>query len=124
MLRILLAESNSSLRSALKLNLEQEAGITFSAEAADNQSLMLSLSRSEVDIVLLEWGLPGFQSSDITRIHELAPAVKVVVLGRKKSEEASALAAGADRFIQKGSPPRKLIQIINSIQDIKKFTAG
>jgi two-component system response regulator DesR len=115
MLRILLAESQSSLRSAMKLNLEQDSRTAFIAEAVDAQSLMRYLSRSEVDIILLEWELPGLLSTDISRIHQLAPAVKVLVLGRNNLDKDSAFNAGADGFILKGSPPEQFIQNVKSI---------
>jgi len=122
MLRIVLAESQSYLRSAMKLNLEQDSGTAFIAEAADTSSLMRYLSQAEVDVIVLEWELPGFQNSDISKIFQLAPAVKVLVLGRKNLDRASALRAGADEFILKGGPPGQLIQKINSIRSSIKYS--
>lgn len=116
MLRILLAESQSSLRSAMKLNLEQDSGIAFIAEAADYQSLLDVLTKEKFDFILLDWDLPGFQIESLTSIYQLVPDIKLVILGRQLSIQRFALAAGADGFVLKGGPPGKLIQEINSIR--------
>lgn len=115
MLRILLAESQSSLRSAMKFNLEQASGIAFIAEAADYQSLLNVLTKEIFDFILLDWDLPGFQIESLTSIYQLVPDIKLVILGRQLSIQRFALAAGADGFVLKGGPPGKLIQEINSI---------
>ena len=117
MLRILVADNQPNLRSAMKLNLEQDSGIELIAEAADYQSLLNALIESDFDVILVDWDLPGFQVERLSRIYQLVPDVKLLVLGRQKSVQQFALAAGADGFVLKGGPPEKLIQEINSIRN-------
>ncbi len=62
-MRILLADDQSEVRSALHLLLEQEAGLTIVEEVSEADELLAQVEMTCPDVVLLDWELPGLQAS-------------------------------------------------------------
>jgi DNA-binding NarL/FixJ family response regulator len=86
-------------------------------EAADNGELMTQVEAGRPDLVLLDEDLPGGPMSEtISALRRLGfPLAVIAISGRLESEQA-ALAAGADAFVSKGDPPKRLLIAIESIR--------
>ncbi|MFO7661095.1 MAG: response regulator transcription factor, partial [Chloroflexota bacterium] len=56
---ILIAESQPATRAALRLLIEQQPGWRLAGEAADVTGLLQQVAGGLVDVVLLDWSLPG-----------------------------------------------------------------
>lgn len=109
-MRVLLADDQPGVRSALRLLLEQEPGLTVVAEAAEAGELSALVQRTCPDLVLLDWELPGQHGADLLlALRSFCPSVSVVVLSGRPEARSAALLAGADAFVSKGDPPEQLL---------------
>ncbi len=81
-IRILLADDNSALRSALALLLETRLNANIVGESYSMENLLANLPVSRPDIVILDWELPGTPKDNrIDFLHKIYPDLKVVVIG-------------------------------------------
>lgn len=114
-MKILLADDNPEVRSALRLLLEQEPLLALVMEVADMQGLLTHLSECCPMVVLLDWELPGLQGNDLLMaIRSRCPEMKVIALSSKFEARQEALAAGVDAFISKAEPPEQILSILGS----------
>lgn len=112
MTRILLADDNQDLRSALALLLETRLGATIVGEASTMECLLEQAVATRPDIVLLDWELPGKPEADrIHLIRSVSPGARVIVISARP--EAAAQAAGADAFVNKTDPPEHIMDVFN-----------
>ena len=123
-MRILLADDQTKVRSALRLLLEQEPGLSVVGEAAEAEGLLTQVQRTQPDLVLLDWELPGFQATDslacpgqclLSALHSLGCHLKVIALSGHVEAREEALAAGADAFVSKGDPPERLLTALRTV---------
>jgi DNA-binding NarL/FixJ family response regulator len=118
MIRVLLADDKAWLRSAMRLLLEQDPDVEIIGEAAEAHALLTKARLGCPHLVLLDWELPGLESTESGRIllmtlHEACPAVHVLVLSGRPEVGHSALAAGADYFVSKADPPEALLAALH-----------
>lgn len=120
-IRILLADDQSKVRSALRLLVEQEPGLIIVGEATEAENLLAQVEATQPDLVLLDWELPGLQTDDpstdsgqgrLSTLRTLCPGLKVIALSGQPEARRAALAAGADAFVSKGDPPEQLLATI------------
>ena len=115
-MRILIADNQSAVRSAVRLLLEKGLELDVVGEAADSDELLAQLESLRPDILLLDWDLPGWPTASLfDAFGELDRQPRVIVLGVKPESRQSALAAGADAFVSKGDPPRRLLTAIQAL---------
>ncbi len=112
-MRILLADDEAKVLSALRLLLEQQPGVAVAGEAMDSANVLAQVAAGGLDLVLLDWELPGVPARDLVcALHDLAPAVRVIALSGRSEARAAALAAGAAAFVSKGDPPEKMLDTL------------
>jgi len=107
--RILVADDDVRVRSALQLLLRQEPGLVI-GECSDLDSLLIKLEEFRPDLVFLDWELRGRPASAVLfagRVLDFRP--KTIVLSGRPESEQPALAAGADAFVSKADPPEQLL---------------
>jgi DNA-binding NarL/FixJ family response regulator len=115
-MRILLADDQPNVRSALRLLLEQEAGLTVVAEAEDSKELVSHFEVACPELVLLDWELPGGKSAElIPALRAKCPELAIIVLSSRPEAHRAALDAGAESFVSKGSPPQEVITSVKNI---------
>jgi DNA-binding NarL/FixJ family response regulator len=108
--RVLVADDDVHVRSALRLLLEQEPDVQIVAESAAAEELLSAVTDSGAGLVLLDWELPGLWSDGVigsllTRL----PRVKLIALSGRPEHRHEALRAGADAFVCKGDAPDDLL---------------
>jgi DNA-binding NarL/FixJ family response regulator len=114
-MRVLLADDQAKVRSALKLLLEQEAGLCVVGEAADAEALLAVAQAVQPDVVLLDWELPGHEEAGLlTALRALSSRARVIALSGRLEAGQEALAAGVDGFVSKGDPPERLLAVLRS----------
>ena len=120
-MRVLLADDQHDVRRALRLLLEQEPDLTVAGEVADAVGLFDQVEAIQLDLVLLDWELPGFGMIDsltnpasdaIALLRSLRPNLVVVALSGRPEAHQIAMAAGADAFVSKGDPPERLLKTL------------
>ena len=115
-MRILLADDKPEIRSALRLLLEDEAGLQIVGEVGDADELLASLGRACPDVVLLDWELPGLAGdSPPGALRERCPRLIVIALSSRPEARPAALSAGADAFVSKGDPPERLLSALRTV---------
>jgi DNA-binding NarL/FixJ family response regulator len=124
-LRVLLADDQLVVRSALRLVLEQEPGVDVVGEVAEAECLLAEVRLARPDLLLLDWELPGLPVADLLScLRSLCPDAKVVALSGWPEARERALATGAHAFVSKGDPPERLIAIIRECLDGCEDCAG
>ena len=111
MTRILLADDNKNLRSALALLLETRMAATIVGEASTMESLLEQAVKTHPDVVILDWELPGKPEADrIVVVRSVAPGARVIVVSARP--EAAAQADEADAFVNKIDPPERILSVL------------
>ena len=112
-LRILLAEGNPKVRSALRLLLEQEPGLQVAGEARDIQELLRLLLDGSFDIILLDWEFSNVRAAHLlAMMRSLCPGARVVAISGRVNAKTESLVAGAEAFISKGDSPDVLLSLL------------
>jgi DNA-binding NarL/FixJ family response regulator len=110
---LLLADDNSATRSTLRLVLEKRLEVRVVAEAANLQELYTLVSRTQPDLLVLDWELPGFKgAASLAELRILAPEMKAVALSARPEAREQSLAAGADAFVSMVEQPEALFSTI------------
>lgn len=114
-MRILLADDDPQVRSALRLILEQDPLTSWIAEVESTAQLLDWTAQSEVDLVLLDWYLPGLHQPAhvFSYLRKNSPQLQVVAMGAGSQSRQIALALGADAYISKSDPPEELLKAVN-----------
>jgi DNA-binding NarL/FixJ family response regulator len=115
-MKVLLADDNAEVRSALRLLLEQDHLPVAVLEASDMQGLLANLSEDCPMVVLLDWELPGLHKSDVSMmLRSRCPGMKVIALSSIFEARREALSKGVDAFISKAEPPEKILYTLRSL---------
>ena len=112
-MRILLADDEPRVRSALRLLLEQQPAANIVDEVTNAQELQDHLRNRCPDVLLLDWALPGSTPKNLlTSLRNFHPDLFIIVLDSKPQTRRIALEAGANEFVSKNEPPEKLLYAI------------
>lgn len=115
-MRVLLADDQVKVRSALRLYLEQDPSIQIVGEAADTTGLLLAVTNKSPDLVLLDWELPGLPADQLLRLLRYErPSLKVIAMSSRPEAREAALKARVDAFISKGASPERVLKILNEL---------
>ena len=114
--RILLADDNPALRSALSLLLEARLNACIVGESDSMEDLLANLPLKQPDIVILDWELPGVPKADrIAILHKVYPSLKVVITSSQPEIAQQALVVHADAYVSKSEPPEQMVRVIQTI---------
>ena len=116
-MRILIADDEPRVRSALRLLLRQESDSSEIYEAGDGEAMMRCAAKRHLDLVIMDWNLPktgGYTALKALRAAQ--PDVAIIVLNSRSETRHTALATGADAFVSKGDPPERLLATIAMLE--------
>ena len=115
-MRILIADDQADVRSALGLLLMQEPNLQVVAEATDAIGVLLAAEKETPSLVLLDWELPGLPATSLVRkLHSQCPNLQVVAMSSLPEARATAASAGVDAFVDKGDPPEALLAALKKL---------
>lgn len=119
-MRVLLADDQPTLRSAVRFLLEQESNVEIVAEATDANSLLARVTELHPDILLLDWELPGLNDARSVRhvinsLYANCPGLHIIVLSGRPEASRRALATGATDFVSKADPPERLLDALRRV---------
>ena len=118
MIRVLIADDQTMVRSGLRLILEAESDIVVSAEAGDGEEAVRLASREGPDVVLMDVRMPRMDGLEATsQITENSPETKVIVLTTFDVDDYvyGALRAGASGFLLKDAGGDQLVEAIRVV---------
>lgn len=117
---ILIVEDHELTRFGLKTAFE---GVDFVGELYEAESAEKALeifNSNQVDVVIMDLGLPMMNGIDATkRIRSSNKDVKVIILTSHNDEKEvlNSLRAGANAYCSKEINPQRLIQVVQSVAD-------
>ncbi len=118
MTRVLIVDDDPLVRSALSLMLGGQPDIAVVGEAGDGRDGVRMAREQRADVVLMDIRMPQVSGLEATRTLYADPdPPHVIVLTTFDADEhvMSALAAGADGFLLKDTPPAQILEAIRSV---------
>lgn len=112
--RVAIVDDTGDLRFLLRAALTR-GGMEVVAEAADGRAGIEAVRSTQPDVVLLDLAMPVMDGrAALPQIRRAAPAARIVVLSGFGADLLSEelLAMGADGYIEKGHPLRRIVQYV------------
>jgi len=121
MKRILLADDNPDLCSALRLMIETRLGLEVLTEARDMGHVLAQVEDSRPDCILLDWELPGRPNRErVTVLRTLVPGLRVIAISARPESCAEAASEKVDAFISKGESPDEILRVIRQVCPVEE----
>ncbi|MFP3897026.1 MAG: response regulator transcription factor [Anaerolineales bacterium] len=115
-MRVLVADDQVGVRSAMRFLLEHEPYVKCVVEAADAGELADMAQNHCPDLVLIDWELPGFAPHNLLpMLQRTCSDVVIIALSGRPEARQPALDAGAHAFVSKGDPPERLLAVIRDV---------
>jgi DNA-binding NarL/FixJ family response regulator len=117
-IRVLLVDDDPLVRSALSLMLGGQRDIEVVGEAADGAQALSQVDALEPDVVLMDIRMPVMSGLEATRrlhLREAPPHVLVLTTFDIDDHVVSAVAAGADGFLLKDTPPHHILDAVRKV---------
>jgi DNA-binding NarL/FixJ family response regulator len=115
-MRVLLADDEPKVRSALRLILEQLKEVELVDEVTDAEGLDDQLKNCPPDLLLVDLELPGLRpGAAISDLHRYAPLKVIVLSGRCHNASQMAQVPGADAFVSKCESPDRLFATLRAM---------
>ncbi|MFD7546475.1 response regulator [Streptomyces sp. NPDC059816] len=117
--RIVLADDEAMVRTALRVILEDEPDFTVVGEARDGVEAVAVVRETRPDVVLMDVRMPGIDGIRATELivagGDAPPRVVVVTTFENDAYVYEALRAGASGFLLKRSDPEVLVQSVRLV---------
>ncbi|MBF2065886.1 MAG: response regulator transcription factor [Calothrix sp. C42_A2020_038] len=117
-IKILLVEDDELFRLGLQVRLQQEENLEIVAEACDGETAIELVNSYQLDVVLLDIGLPGIGGVETCRIiKQNYPQLPVLILTSHSEQSLlmQIIEAGAQGYCLKGINPEKLLLALRSV---------
>ena len=118
MIRVLIVDDDPLVRSALGLMIGGQPDIEVVAEASDGREGIAMSQQHRPDVVLMDIRMPVMNGLDATReLHQKPNPPRVIVLTTFDADDyvTGAIAAGADGFVLKDTPPAEIVAAIRTV---------
>uniref|UniRef100_A0A7V2ZM75 Response regulator transcription factor n=1 Tax=Ignavibacterium album TaxID=591197 RepID=A0A7V2ZM75_9BACT len=115
MINVAIVEDNDTIREGLSALINGTDGYKCSAVFRDCESFLAKLNSLQVDVVLMDIGLPGMSGIEgVQKALSKNPDLNILMLTIYEESEKvfDALCAGATGYLVKKTPPAKLLEAI------------
>jgi DNA-binding NarL/FixJ family response regulator len=119
-IKIMIVDDHPMMRDALKMAFTGEEDLEVIGEAQDGIEALQLLENIQPDVILMDLLMPNLNGLEaITRIIEINPKAKVLVLSSMEDEDriVSAVQAGALGYFPKTAPRPYLLEAIRKVAD-------
>ncbi len=117
-IRVLLVDDDPLVRSALALMLGGQSDIDVVGEAPNGQVGVALVGELDPDVVLMDIRMPvmdGLEATQVLHQQPSPPAVVVLTTFDADDHVVRAVAAGADGFLLKDTPPSDIVHAIRTV---------
>jgi DNA-binding NarL/FixJ family response regulator len=117
-IRIAIVEDREATRQGLRYLIDASEGYRCAADFSNAEAFLQRIPGLEVDVVLMDIGLPGLSGIEATRrLKDCKPGVQVMILTVYEDDERlfQSLQAGATGYILKKTPPGQLMEAIREL---------
>ncbi|MBP6705873.1 MAG: response regulator transcription factor, partial [Achromobacter sp.] len=120
-LRILVADDHHLVREGVKLVLSQrslEHLVQVVAEATCAESVLTQLAAHEIDLLVLDLGMPGITGSRwIRALRDAHPELHIIVMTANQDTHTrdAVLAAGVEAYLLKQGETQTLLDAVNAL---------
>ncbi len=117
-IRVLIADDHTIVRSGVRLLLEAETDIEVVGEALDGKEAIALVEQLHPNVVLMDIAMPGVDGLEATKkIISQWPETKVLVLTMHRSDEYffEMIKAGASGYVLKGAETNELIHALRVV---------
>lgn len=124
MIRVLIADDHTIVRSGLRNILNFEPDIDTVGEAESGNEVLRFLESNEVDVAVLDISMPGRSGLEtLKEIRRRFPEVAVVVLSMHPKDQYAlrVLKSGAAAYLTKESAPKDLVSAIRTVHSGRKY---
>jgi DNA-binding NarL/FixJ family response regulator len=121
-MRVVLVDDHKIFRRGIRAIINGHSSWTVCGEAENGQQAIDLVVELKPDLVILDLSMPvmnGLQAT--TKIRQLAPSVKILILSMHDSPRAEreALAAGADAFLTKTASEDTFLHTVTTLLGIR-----
>lgn len=123
---LLIADDHALIRQGIRKLLDAERDLQIVAEATNAAEALDLLSRTKVDLVIMDINMPGQSGIEVLQeIRRRFPKVKVLMLSMHPEETVAvrAMKAGAAGYISKDAPPEELLKAIRKVLSGGKYVS-
>jgi CheY-like chemotaxis protein len=114
--RILIVDDLARARQSMKALVSTLPDVTALTEATNGLEAVALAESWTPDAVLMDVCMAEMDGLQATRtIKARWPHIKIIILSMYGDYEAQALEAGADAFVNKGEPPARLLQALDTV---------
>ncbi len=117
-IRVLIADDHTIVRSGVRLLLEAETDIEVVGEALDGQEALALVEQLHPNVVLMDIAMPGVDGLEATKkIISQWPETRILVLTMQRSDEYffEMIKAGASGYVLKGAETSELIHALRVV---------
>ena len=124
MIKILIVDDHAVVRAGIRYFIDPLNDITIAAEAANGGEAVAALGQHEVDVVLLDIGMPDQNGVDVLKVIKAFKAtLPVLILSMYPATKYAVqlLRAGAAGYIEKEALATELVAAIKTVVQGKKY---
>jgi DNA-binding NarL/FixJ family response regulator len=117
-IKIFLADDHTLVRKGFKSILESVENFAVIGEAENGEELLEKLEKSDPDLILLDYNMPGMNGVEITeKIREKDESIKIIMLTMHDNETIilDAISAGINGYLYKEAEVSELEHAINEV---------
>ena len=118
MIRIAIVDDHAMVRAGLRQFFADQSDFTVVAEAANGREALDIVRKVEVDVIVMDIGMPDQSGVDaLAAIRARAPDLPVLILsGFAEEHYATALLRqGASGYLNKGCDPEEIVKAIRTV---------
>lgn len=123
-IKVLIAEDHAMVREGLRMVLESGDGISVVGEASNGRDAVNLVQKLNPDVIVMDISMPGLNGIEATtRIREICPTAKIIILSMHSSAEYvyKTLRAGALGYLLKESAGKELREAVRRTCEGRRY---